>query len=274
MQELEQTLDSREVAEMVEKDHNKLLRDIRRYVEQLGEAKIGHTEFFRESTYHSEQNKEIPCYCITKKGCEFIAHKLTGIKGTVFTARYINRFHEMQDLISRKEKEPELPWFIRRFEGRYIVLWRDFSEITGYDLEKRKPRNWQKLVPGADWNGWGWKCDNNEFKKKYGFDYGTDPCMMYFYYRGVTKALQVLSEEKKVSLKPGAYEMLTEGIDMIQKLGKKEVIVRNSRSYTMFKEKIVNSSPIQIKEIPVQIENIPTQIEGLPIQIKIVLEHK
>ncbi len=42
----------------------------------------------------------MPCYLVTKKGCEFIAHKLTGQKGTEFTARYINRFHEMEDEIS------------------------------------------------------------------------------------------------------------------------------------------------------------------------------
>ena len=36
---------------------------------------------------------------MTKKGCEFIAHKLTGVKGTEFTAKYINRFHEMEDAI-------------------------------------------------------------------------------------------------------------------------------------------------------------------------------
>ncbi len=41
MAEIEQTLDSREVAEMVGKEHSKLLRDIRRYIGQLGEAKIG-----------------------------------------------------------------------------------------------------------------------------------------------------------------------------------------------------------------------------------------
>jgi hypothetical protein len=39
----------------------------------------------------------MPCYLVTKKGCEFIAHKLTGQKGTEFTAWYINRFHEMED---------------------------------------------------------------------------------------------------------------------------------------------------------------------------------
>ena len=69
-------LSSREVADMVGKDHNKLMRDIRVYIEQLGESKIGHTDFFKESTYRTSQNKEQPCYLVTKKGCEFIAHKL------------------------------------------------------------------------------------------------------------------------------------------------------------------------------------------------------
>ncbi|MCI8577378.1 MAG: Rha family transcriptional regulator [Lachnospiraceae bacterium] len=96
MQFVEQVLNSREVAEMVGKDHSKLLRDIRKYGEQLGEAKIGLSDFFTESTYITEQNKTMPCYLVTKKGCEFIAHKLTGQKGTEFTAKYINRFHEME----------------------------------------------------------------------------------------------------------------------------------------------------------------------------------
>ena len=100
MNELEQKyIDSREVAEMVGKDHNMLLRDIRRYCEQLGQSKIAQSDFFDESTYQNSQNKTMPCYLVTKKGCEFIAHKLTGIKGTEFTAKYINRFHEMEDKI-------------------------------------------------------------------------------------------------------------------------------------------------------------------------------
>lgn len=105
MNELEQKLDSREVAEMVGKAHNKLMRDIRDYIEQLGESKIGHTDFFTESTYTTAQNKTVPCYLITKKGCEFIAHKLTGVKGTEFTAQYIDRFHEMENII--KEHVPQ-----------------------------------------------------------------------------------------------------------------------------------------------------------------------
>lgn len=100
MKELEQKyIDSREVAEMVGKDHSKLLRDIRVYSQQLNESKIGLVEFFTESSYVDGKGETRPCYNVTKKGCEFIAHKLTGIKGSEFTAKYINRFHEMEDVI-------------------------------------------------------------------------------------------------------------------------------------------------------------------------------
>lgn len=91
------TITSMEAAEWCGKDHGKLLRDIRNYISQLEEAKIGFTDFFKESTYVTEQNKTLPCYQVTKKVCEFIAHKMTGQKGTEFTARYINRFHEMEE---------------------------------------------------------------------------------------------------------------------------------------------------------------------------------
>lgn len=98
--QIEQTLTSLEVAEMIGKQHKNLLADIRGYVDELGELKIQPTDFFRISTYRTEQNKELPCYNITKKGCEFVSHKLTGSKGTEFTAKYINRFHAMEETIA------------------------------------------------------------------------------------------------------------------------------------------------------------------------------
>lgn len=99
---IEQTITSLEVAEMVEKEHARLLKDIRRYTEQLGEVKIDFTDFWKDSTYRDSQNKERTCYLVTKKGCEFIAHKMTGAKGTIFTARYINRFHDMENALKTK----------------------------------------------------------------------------------------------------------------------------------------------------------------------------
>lgn len=100
MKNLEQKyIESREVAEMVGKEHKELLRDIRRYSEQFNESNLALVDFFTESTYKDAKGESRPCYLITKKGCEFIAHKLTGQKGTEFTAKYINRFHEMENVI-------------------------------------------------------------------------------------------------------------------------------------------------------------------------------
>lgn len=94
------TITSMEVAEMVEKDHSNLMKDIRRYIQKSAEVKIDLGDFFTESTYKDANNQTRPCYDVTKKGCEFIANKLTGAKGVAFTAKYINRFHEMEDKLS------------------------------------------------------------------------------------------------------------------------------------------------------------------------------
>ncbi len=248
MEKLEQTLSSVEIADMIDKEHSKLLRDIRRYIEQFNEAKIGFVDFFKENTYVDAKGETRPCYRITKKGCEFIAHKLTGVKGTIFTARYINRFHEMQDILLQQKQETEMPWFIRKFRGRYIVLWRDFSEITGFDIESRKPTNWQRIKLGADYNGWGWKCDNDAFKKEFGFDYGTAPCMMYFYPNGAIKVLRLLEEDRRAEIKQDAYEVLTSGLKMIREPKKSEVAVLKKDAITAI-NKCGNDLPIQIRII-------------------------
>ena len=110
--QIEQTLDSREVAEMVGKEHKNLMRDVRSYVSELNQLKIEPVDFFRENTYKDGKGEKRPCYDITKKGCEFIAHKLTGIKGTEFTARYINRFHDMEETIREgilQKQKPDKP---------------------------------------------------------------------------------------------------------------------------------------------------------------------
>lgn len=91
------TLDSREVAEMVGKPHNDLIKSIRNSAEYLAEGNFSLSEFFIKSSYQDCTGRTLPCYLITRKGCEFIAHKMTGRKGAQFTAEYINRFHEMEN---------------------------------------------------------------------------------------------------------------------------------------------------------------------------------
>ena len=97
-----QTLDSREAAEMMEKRHDNLVRDIDGYVAILASSELRGPpdskvdDYFIESTYDDAQGKTRRCHLITCKGCEMIAHKMTGEKGVRFTAAYIDRFHEME----------------------------------------------------------------------------------------------------------------------------------------------------------------------------------
>ena len=109
MNELEQKyLSSMEVAEMVDKDHAHLMRDIRNYIDLLNQSNFGSVDFFREDTYKDAKGETRNCYMISKKGCEFIAHKMTGQKGAIFTAKYIERFHEMQDALQKPMTQLEI----------------------------------------------------------------------------------------------------------------------------------------------------------------------
>ena len=67
-------IDSREVAEMIGKEHRNLIRDIRGYVEIIEnstELKIEPSDFFIESNYKDSTGRTLPCYLLTRK------HRLT-----------------------------------------------------------------------------------------------------------------------------------------------------------------------------------------------------
>ena len=96
-------VDSREVAEMVDRNHKDLLRDIRNYVgilEKSNERKIAPVDFFIESTYKDSKGEVRPCYLLTKKGCDMVANKMTGEKGVLFTAAYVTAFEKMREKIT------------------------------------------------------------------------------------------------------------------------------------------------------------------------------
>lgn len=132
------TLDSREVAVMLEKEHNHLLRDISVYAKYLTETKIGLSDFFQESAYKDSTGRTLKKYQITKKGCEFLAHKQTGRKGSSFTASYINRFHEMEAQLGKKPlqkiltEEPYKPT-IKYWKGIPVLTKLDVAMILKVD---------------------------------------------------------------------------------------------------------------------------------------------
>ena len=104
-----ETIDSREVAEMVGIQHKDLLKKVRNYQQILESAKLRPLDFFIPSTYKVENNnKTYECYLLTKKGCEMVANKLTGENGVIFTAKYVNRFAEMEQKIKIPKTDREI----------------------------------------------------------------------------------------------------------------------------------------------------------------------
>lgn len=98
-----EVVDSREVAEMIGKNHKELLRDIRNYAEIIEnsiERNFALNDFFIESSYKDSIGRTLPCYLITKKGCDMVANKMTGEKGVLFTAAYVTAFEKMRERLT------------------------------------------------------------------------------------------------------------------------------------------------------------------------------
>lgn len=109
-------MDSRDVAEYIDKRHDHLLRDIKKYIDVIStNPNLGALDFFVPSTYQDNKGQIRPHYLLTKKGCEMVANKMTGEKGVLFTAEYVTRFNEMEHhlQIGYSQLSPQLQHMIR-----------------------------------------------------------------------------------------------------------------------------------------------------------------
>lgn len=111
MKQINKTITTLEIAEMMETEHSKILRKLngdnsrKGYVQVLSEAQMVVAKFFQESSYIDAQGKPRKCYDVTKMGCDFLANKFTGEKGILFTAKYVERFNEMENHFIEKQYE-------------------------------------------------------------------------------------------------------------------------------------------------------------------------
>lgn len=134
---LEQTITSMEIAEMMGVQHWEILRKLegngktKGIIDVLANNKIVVSDYFKESTYIDASGRRNKCYGVTRMGCDFLANKFTGEKGMLFTAKYVKRFSEMQNVIQNNLLEgvsSELQAIIMHdkklnmFEGRIVNL--------------------------------------------------------------------------------------------------------------------------------------------------------
>lgn len=102
-------IDSREVAKMLGKEHSYVLREIDGskdgntvgIIPTLEKANFALSNYFIPSTY-SSGTREYKCYLVTKMGCELLANKQQGEKGILFSAKYVERFNQMEEALKPK----------------------------------------------------------------------------------------------------------------------------------------------------------------------------
>lgn len=93
-------VDSLYVAEVFEKNHKEVLRDIRKITEPNSglSADFGRRNF-EPSSYINLQNKKQPCYMLTRDGFTLLVMGYTGQKAMKFKELYICKFNELEQFI-------------------------------------------------------------------------------------------------------------------------------------------------------------------------------
>lgn len=149
----QQVIDSRDVAKMIGKTHAHLMRDIDSYKEVLDQnPKLDSDRFFIESSYQAGTGKNYKCYLLTKQGCEFVANKLTGRKGTIFTATYVGLFNQYQAEHNGKMigTDKNLTRENLEFKLKWLAEMRKQNINKDHQLRNEDAKIWLELANVAD----------------------------------------------------------------------------------------------------------------------------
>ncbi|WP_123799478.1 Rha family transcriptional regulator [Limosilactobacillus fermentum] len=149
----QEAMDSRDVAKMIGKRHRDLMRDIRRYISEMAtSAKLRALDFFIESSYEDAKGETRDCYLLTKQGCEFVANKLTGRKGTIFTATYVGLFNQYQAEHNGKMigADKNLTRENLEFKLKWLAEMRKQNINKEHQLRNEDAKIWLELANVAD----------------------------------------------------------------------------------------------------------------------------
>lgn len=111
-------LDSRNVAEVLDEPHQDLVREIHSYTKEIDEAPAmeASTYFFIPSAYINADGQIMPCYLLSKMGCDYIAKK-----------RAKKQFVKQEEGESKQMDKISL----LNFEGQDVLDSRDVAEMVG-----------------------------------------------------------------------------------------------------------------------------------------------
>lgn len=111
---------------MMEVRHADLIGKIERHttiLEKVNERNFSLVDLWQLSSYKDAQGKERKEYQVTKKGCEFLAHKTTGEKGDLFT-----------QTLKWTEQGREM-WFLAKDVANWIEHKNPSKMLNGVELD-------------------------------------------------------------------------------------------------------------------------------------------
>lgn len=97
---------SLQVAESFEKEHNHVMRDIKKLTDQNWTVK----NYFYEGTYKNDRGREYPMYYMNRDGFTLLAMGFNGKRALEFKLKYIECFNQMeQTLLEQLQPDYHLP---------------------------------------------------------------------------------------------------------------------------------------------------------------------
>lgn len=92
-----------DVARLVNVNHRNLTRRIANYCDTISHcSKLSVENFFVDGSYTTSRGRTYRMYYLTRQGCDMVANKMTGDRGILFTAEYVNRFYEMEAILAER----------------------------------------------------------------------------------------------------------------------------------------------------------------------------
>ncbi|MEG1313604.1 MAG: Rha family transcriptional regulator [Bacilli bacterium] len=99
-------------------------------------------KYWLESSYKDSSGKTNRNFQISKRGCEFLAHKTTGTKGNLFTDKYMDKFEVMENYISNEKISSDIEE--RLFSTIDEIVSQKIEQIENKCAEYYRPSSFEK----------------------------------------------------------------------------------------------------------------------------------
>lgn len=134
--------DSLRIAEVFGKDHNNVLKDIRKQLEYAGDE-FGQVNFY-QSTYINSQNKEMPKFDLTEEAFTLVAMSYNSREAVQMKIKFIQEFKRIKEELTKPRVLSEKEQLIASMKLSLVTA--EEIEVIKSDMELIKHRVEEELT--------------------------------------------------------------------------------------------------------------------------------